>query len=238
MIEEDKHILIAKMIDDPHALTDAEINAILCDEELRQIYEVSSKVRGACLSLNHFNVEEEWQRFRPDGCLPSRRISTWRRLRIAALFTGIVAVSAMILYVVDGTLQWEKRIGITACHQSPESSYKTLKDNDVPDSVNPAAAEKSDKRKSSPNKKSYIHPSPSCRNLISDQNEALELIVEEIDVDEYLRIQQAKIDNDLAVHWAENFKAELDIMKDEWKIDSINRNLAYIKSEIYSMTIE
>lgn len=53
MTEEQKEKLIARMLDSPSSLSDEELEMMTLDEELRDIYEISSSVSGACMPAPH-----------------------------------------------------------------------------------------------------------------------------------------------------------------------------------------
>lgn len=93
MREEDKDILTVKMLDAPSALTDDEIDAIIQDEELRGIYEMSSDLVRACAERAPVNVADEWKRF--SRKLPNRPSMFRRSVRAAAVFAAILMAAGM-----------------------------------------------------------------------------------------------------------------------------------------------
>lgn len=65
MTEEQKEILIAKMLDAPASLSDMELDAILNDDELRDIYAASAALDSAYAAEAEFDMDAEWKRFCP-----------------------------------------------------------------------------------------------------------------------------------------------------------------------------
>lgn len=136
MTEEKKDILIGKMVDAPDTLTDQEVETILNDDELMDIYNTSSEIRRAYMRQPEIDVDAEWLRFRPNI---KRKISYFSRaLRVAAVFTGAVILAGIAVH-----------FGGTPAHET-----------------------------------------------------------EQIDIDEYLRVQKARIDNDIAMQAAEMYTDE------------------------------
>lgn len=150
MTDEDKDILIMKMIDDPASLSENEIETILNDGELHDIYETSSSIGGAYAASREFNAASEWALFRQRV---RKKPPVWRRvMRIAAILLGIAAVSGFLTTIFDHS------------HEDDSTDFYTRAE--LPETV------------------------------ISD----------EIDIEEYLRIQKARIDNDIAMLNAEMYE--------------------------------
>ena len=93
MTEQDKDILIGKMLDSPSSLTDKELSMIRTDEELKDIYRISSALKGACMTRPEIDVEREWRQFRT-RLLHKPSPLRWM-MRIAAIFLGVVLLSAV-----------------------------------------------------------------------------------------------------------------------------------------------
>lgn len=64
MTEEQKELLIAKMLDTPSSLSEEDLELILHDEELRGIYEASAALSGACIRQPELDMIAEWNCFR------------------------------------------------------------------------------------------------------------------------------------------------------------------------------
>lgn len=63
MTQEEKDILIGKLLDSPNSLTDNEINLILHNEELHETYDTSLLLKAAAISNKEYDLDEEWQMF-------------------------------------------------------------------------------------------------------------------------------------------------------------------------------
>lgn len=206
MTEEQKEILIAKMLDAPSALSDEDLDAIRHDEELRDIYDASSAVSNACVSQPELDVAAEWRRFRPR----IRRRPTAMRwiMRVAAIFLGVIFVSAVAVRMINSLFTGDQqpviaklspRENVTEVPSLPQSPQAVVAEED-PIRVEPAI----DKRRSmAPTrhiaKTEKIRPETTPHQAETD-----------IDVDEFIRIQQARIDNDLAMLVAESYLEEFD----------------------------
>lgn len=202
MTEEQKDILIAKMIDTPSLLTDEEVVAILENEELRDIYEMSSEVSGACLPQPDFDMVEEWNRFRPFMRKKSFRIH-WI-MRVAAIFLGVILITAMAVKISDRfyTVNTKQcvvyKVGKPVESEQVSGGVNTQQGQDENAEENVITSV----RKGSV---SAVKPLSENKSVIDVENMATD---EEIDIDEYLRVQQARVDNDLALQTAEIYKDE------------------------------
>lgn len=195
MREEDKDILTAKMLDAPSALTDDEIDAIIQDDELRGIYEMSADLVWACAERAPVNVADEWKRF--SRKLPNRPSMFKRAVRVAAVFVVMLMAAGMAF-----NLTWtcrapearnvntgeKKRTAISsaegqiaaACEPKPEPDAETGKQSPAPDRQRKVAA--------------------------ADYVPAFE--DEDPEIDEYLRVQQAVADSELASMTARTIQEE------------------------------
>ncbi len=226
MTEEQKEILIAKMIDAPSSLTEAELDLIAHDEELQGIYEMSAEVSGACVKHPEFDMTKEWELFRPRL---RRKPSGWRWvMRVASIFLAVIVVSGIAGEVIDrifssrqtdqiaGLVEDQKPTSETAASDSEELNSETLsigsekliassEVNGNSKDETPLISAKSSSLKS----RSSSSKSPSAKPSVKD--ETVEPVkTEEIDIDEYLRVQQARIDNDLALQAAAVYQEEYD----------------------------
>lgn len=207
MTEQEKDILIEKMLDAPDSLTDEELKAIMLDDELKDICEISSGVRSACLPSPEMDVEQEWRQF-------SRRIrpasSYWKwTIRVAAIFIGVLIVSAILVKVLDHDRHKEmepvvvdsgRSVGIGS-HRCDEDSVMqsgrsevVVPDGYVQVETAAVAVPVAGKRSGKTSVKAHIE--------------------EEIDVEEYLRQQQAEIDYEIALLNAEIYLDEQDAISE------------------------
>lgn len=199
MTQQEKDILLEKMLDPGVLLTDEEIGIIMGDGELREIYDVSAALRGACVQPSVVNMEREWRLFRHKiHPKPSR----WRwAMRVAAIFLGVLVVSAIVKVAVDRTLTPDTPV--LAEVSSPKQPEVQVVDH---------KAER-------PLIESEDAAPPASRQAVRRKRAALrptvevETVVEDIDVDEYLRIQQAGIDNDVALMQSQLYIDELQALR-------------------------
>lgn len=203
MTEEQKDILIAKMLDAPSSLSDKELESILSDEELRDIYEMSAAVSGACIDQPDYDMDEEWNRFRPNI---SRKPMAMRwAMRVAAIFLGVVLVGGVLVRIIDKALE-APQTTVAKVQETPKSIE--IKSNE--ENINSNVVRKEEDSQSlvprSKETSSGQHMSPTK----TMKKKQMELPEEDMDVDEYLRLQQARIDNDLALMTAESYKYEYD----------------------------
>lgn len=200
MTEEIKNTLIEKMIDRPDELTSDEIMAICSDEELRKLYDISSKLQDTLQPAPQTPVTQEWDMF-------SRRLSTrrpkkklYRRLlQTAAAVAGILLISAVIVKITghapsESDSQLTADVISTDITKSPADTIRCQNDKLVTtlknDGTHIADASKPDKNHSAKKAKSASTPTATP------------------DFDEYLRIEQARIDNEIAMAMAEVYEAE------------------------------
>ncbi|MDE5975450.1 MAG: hypothetical protein K2G69_02750, partial [Muribaculaceae bacterium] len=99
MTEEQKEILIAKMLDAPDSLTEAEVEMILHDDELRQFQAISSEVGSAFMPAPEIDIERELELWRRRL---RKRPSRFRWImRVAAVFVGVIILSGGVVKLVD-----------------------------------------------------------------------------------------------------------------------------------------
>lgn len=204
--QQDKYMLLEKMLDSGAILTDADLEMILHDDELREIYEVSADVRGACVQPSEIDAEQEWRLFR-------RKLhpgySAWRWVvRVAAIFLGVLFVSGIVTIALDRLLTDGQSVIVaesTAKKDSTQLSAPTLPTETSVScfvEANEAIPEQVVARKGTSKKPVMV---------IERAEEEEE---EEIDIEEYLRLQQARIDNDLAILQAQLYIDQIQAIND------------------------
>ena len=201
MTEQEKDILIGKMLDSPSSLTDEELDIILTDDELRDIYEISAAVSGAYIDQRDYDMADEWVLFRSNirrRPMPMRWV-----MRIAAIFLGVVFVGGVTVRIIDRKFD------------APRQSIAKVQDIKSPSGITPIEDDiKSEEIPKKEDSRSLIrrnNTASSCRyasNTKITKTGQMETQEENIDIDEYLRIQQARIDNDLAMMEAESYLYE------------------------------
>lgn len=192
MTEEQKEILIAKLLDCPSSLSDEELDLILHDDELLEIYEASAAMSGALVRQPEFNMAEEWRRFRPR----LRRKPTRMRwiMRVAAVFLGVLLASGIVVKIIDRVYTYDRK-QVIAVVQHPDELKNTALIQQAVETEDTAPVVQSTHQPKSESPK---------RNKAVTQEQS------EAEIDEYLRIQQARIDNDLAIMVAESYIEEYD----------------------------
>lgn len=207
MTEEQKEILIAKMLDSPSSLSHEELDAILHDNELREIYNVSSAVSGACIRQPEMNIAEEWTRFRPR--IHRKSGTKWWIMRIAAIFLGVAFVAGIATKMTNHFLTPTNHPVIAGVPQKmPLTSPPTVKlQPDMPPSESQGNPTFQSTILTNPDPK----PGQPMAKIKTDKSKKVET-PPKIDIDEYIRIQQARIDNDLAMQIAEYYTDEYSIL--------------------------
>ncbi|MDE5585306.1 MAG: hypothetical protein K2I92_03070 [Muribaculaceae bacterium] len=201
MTEEQKDILIAKMLDAPSSLSDMEIESILSDEELRDIYEMSAAVSGAFIDLPDFDMADEWNQFRPK----IRRMSSRMRwvVRVAAIFLGVAFAGGVMVRMIDRPPAAPKPTIAKAQDIKKSVEIKSMEKESRPDEIQ----KKEDSRLGSQRNNTASSGQHASKSSLNKTTQT-ELTEEDIDIDTYLRIQQARIDNDLAMMTAESYLYE------------------------------
>ena len=198
MTEEQKDILIAKMLDSPSSLSDKELEAILSDEELRDIYEMSAAVSSAYIGQPDFDTADEWDRFRPN--IRRRPMPMRWAMRVAAIFLGVVFVGGVLVRIIDKALDTPQTT--VAKVQETRKSVE-IKSNE--ENIDPKVILKDEDSQSLVPRSKETSSGQHMPMTKTMKKKQMELPEEEIDVDEYLRLQQARIDNDLAMMAAESY---------------------------------
>lgn len=226
MTDAQKERLIEKMIDTPSLMTDEELELILNDQELWDIYEMSSSLSNAYIPQPEVVIRKEWKSFKPFLKKKPNFIHIF--VKIAAIFLGILVLSSITGMVVYRLVNNDERKVIVKVDEkkiievlSSEEPKNTLSEN-----------------------KNEMTPSESQNNIYQTPREVNSKSVindnmkesEEIDIEEYMRIQQARVDNELAV-------LEVQLILDEYNeliplIDSLNIDNSLLQAKINNLTIQ
>lgn len=229
MTEEQKEILISRMIDTPLSLSDKDMEAILTDDELRDIYEVSSTVRGACIRQPEIDMPEEWKRFRRR--IHKRPTKIRWVMRVAAIFLGVLFFSGVVKKMIDHSLTTNEQPMVAKLdHQAQHGNILTITSSTRP----------------SESQENTIAETLICKNQASASNQhrakakttkqKKEPKETTIDIDEYLRIQQARIDNDIAMQAAEIYMEEYNRLLSI--LDATGTNSPYLDNVIRKTTMQ
>lgn len=206
MTEQEKDRLVARMLDAPSSLSEEELDMIMLDDELKDIYEMSSAVKGACSSMIEIDAEKEWTLFRRRIIQKPSPIR-WM-MRVAAIFLGIMLVSGIIVKIVDHSLKPDDKLFVAEAVHSLANHHATevCADNNVSEKENVTVDVVETGRTSSVT----IPVSSNASKPISEKEE----VEEEIDIDEYLRRQQDEIDYEIALLNADVFLDEHNAMRE------------------------
>lgn len=230
MTEEEKDILIEKMIDQPLSLTDEELNAIMEDSELKEIYEVSSSLKGFSLSKIDIDGQQEWELFRPRI---KKKTSPFRwMMRMAAIFLGILLLSSVLNRIIDGVFDQSKKPVISQVNEVLEDNPETRDENKnlAVNSVTISTGKVDNKHQQ------VINKTINTPKAIEEEREIEIQRSNQIDIDEYLRIQEARIENDLALLTAEIYKEEMEYIKPELESQGVDEE--WIEKEIKKVTMQ
>lgn len=206
MTEEQKEILIAKMLDAPSSLSDEELNSILHDGELRDIYEASAALSNACIRQPELDIKSEWNNFR----WHIRRKPTMIRwvMCVAAIFLGVTFPSSIAVRIIDKVFTNDQQSAIAQAEQSSKA-------NNAPVGLqNTQVAEEKKEEASQEPTTARIDAVANNHHLAQTEIQQSKTTIAQvdtdidIDIDEYLRVQQARIDNDLALQVAESYIEE------------------------------
>lgn len=198
MTEEQKELLIAKMLDTPSSLSEEDLELILHDEELRGIYEVFAALSGACIRQPELDMRAEWNSFRP---LIKRKqtLMCWP-MRVAAILIGVILVSGIAIRIIDNVFTGNQTSEIAKTEQSQEAHDSPV----VLQNYQATEAKEETKQELATVRRPSV---VTDRHLAKAEIGQPKTVVDQVetDVDEYLRIQQARIDNDLAMQVAESY---------------------------------
>ncbi len=202
MTEEQKEILIAKMLDAPSSLSDDELDSILRDEELRDIYETSAALSRTCIVQPELDIEAEWSSFRPRI---KRKPTPMRRLmRVAAIFLGVILATGVVVRIIDKAFTGYQPPLIAGIEQASDADNAPIALNEPLDEIK----EKPEQKPEIVCRYSAAVNQSLAKAEVNQIQPTVAEIETDIDIDEYLRIQQARIDNDLAMQVAESYIEE------------------------------
>lgn len=206
MTEEQKEILITRMIDSPSSLSDEELEMILQDEELLSLYNVSAALGNACFPQPELDMHAEWESFRKR--IRRRQVSMRWQMRVAAIFLGVIFASAIAIKIINNLIVGEQSPVIAKVEQSPESTADDMNFQSSEEEMKAAETEKNTLAEEGNYSSISISKTATCE---ANQGEAKLVDSErDEDIDEFLRLQQARVDNDLAVMAAESYMEEYD----------------------------
>ncbi|MDE5829173.1 MAG: hypothetical protein K2H48_04195 [Duncaniella sp.] len=211
MTDEQKEKLIAKMLDTPASLSDDELDEILRDPELLDLYEISAAVSNASIRQPDIDVNEEWTQFR--GRIRRKPLPLDWIMRVAAIFLGVMFTADILVKVIDYVFTQESAPVIAESEKNAKPEILIPKISDPP----------------SENRKNLA-----VAAVTTDH--AVESPTDEIDIEEYLTIQQARIDNELALQDAAMY--EDDFYEILPQLDLTGDEYALLYAELREITLE
>lgn len=122
MTEEQKEILIAKMLDAPASLSDMELDAILNDDELRDIYAASAALDSAYAAEAEFDMDAEWKRFCPRLHRKPNKMRWF--MRVAAIFLGVLIASGVVVKIINTTFTHDPQPVIAKVEQVSKAAER------------------------------------------------------------------------------------------------------------------
>ena len=149
-------------------------------------------------------MDDEWNRFRPK--IRRKPMQMRWAMRVAAIFLGVVFVGGITVRIIDKWLD-EPTTTIAKVQDAPKNADRKMAAEDIKSNESP---KKEDSRSliTEKNAASSISHASITKTTKTKQTEESE--AEDMDIDEYLRLQQARIDNDLAMMTAESYLYEYD----------------------------
>lgn len=201
MTDREKDILIEKMLEAPGQLSPGEITAILADEELRDMYVISVRLKTALRRPPAVDTADEWKRF-------SKRITVRRRplfaiMRCVAAVVALLLVSVVIVRLTAGDgdadiqdiLADSKNIVDSAAVVLPATDDSAVPAPETAPCVNAGEA------------KPHVAAVPRRKTQRAITSAVQAERYAEADIDHYIKVEQARIDNDVAMAMAEAYKA-------------------------------
>ena len=237
MTEKDKDILIEKMLDRPDSLSASDIEAIMADEELRELYGASVMLADTLQPQPAIDGDREWELFsrrlaasQPQLAAESqsdmavvpkaKRKRLHPIVRVAAVLAGVLLLSAVIIRMlngaaVDDTLMVARNVADTKPVEHIADAAVTAL------TIVPAVEEVSaEQPEVAPTQ--AVNPAP---QPVEHAEAVTAGLPDDFDIDEYIAIRQARIDNEVAMAMAQVYEAEyrayLDVAGQEPEYESV-----------------
>lgn len=194
MTEEQKEILLGRMVDNPAGLSSDDMAMIAGDEELRELYQLSADLKTACVRPPEIDEAKEWQRFRSRMRVTRRR--RWSRMvRVAAIFLGVMLLSGVAVTLIDRKMLMPESTEIAAVPVDTVTVAPMQKEAAGPELTAEAAVKEAVGEAKRAGGKQSAPSEPS--------------------IEEYLAVQQARVENEIATELAEAIKQQY-LAEQEW----------------------
>lgn len=194
MTEEHKEILLGRMVDNPAGLSSDDMAMIAGDEELRELYQLSVDLKTACVRPPEIDEAKEWQRFR--SRMREAHRSRWSRMmRVAAIFLGVMLLSGVAVTLIDRMTLVSESTEIAALPVDTVTVAPMQEEAAGPELMADAAVKEAGGKAKRAVRKQSAPSEPS--------------------IEEYLAVQQARIENEIATELAEVIKQQY-LAEQEW----------------------
>ena len=187
MTEEQKESLMGRMLDSPASLSREEADLILNDGELRELYDISRRLRDTYAPATTVDTAGEWRAFRKHLAKTRLRRLVTASLRAVAVFTGIAVLSGAIVFTLNRPNSSTSEPTLLA--DAGEAISPIIVSAPPPTPVETIPREPSGSHKPEPT------PTKTRHHTARPTDEA--------DVEAYLRLMRARIDNEIAMQMAE-----------------------------------
>lgn len=198
MTEEQKEILLGRMVDNPAGLSSDDMAMIAGDEELRELYQLSADLKTACVKPPEIDEAKEWQCFRSRMRVARRR--RWSRMvRVAAIFLGVMLLSGVAVTLIDRKMLMPESTEIAAVPVDTVTVAPMQKEAAGPELIAEAAVKEA------------------VKEAVGEAKRAggKQCTPSEPSIEEYLAVQQARVENEIATELAEAIKQQY-LAEQEW----------------------
>lgn len=195
MTEEQKEILLGRMVDNPAGLSSDDMAMIAGDEELRELYQLSADLKTACVKPPEIDEAKEWQCFRSRMRVVGRRRRWSRMMRVAAIFLGVMLLSGVAVTLIDRLMLMPESTEIAAVPVDTVTVAPMQKEAAGPELIADVAVKEA---VGEAKRAGWKHSTPS-----------------EPSIEEYLAVQQARVENEIATELAEAIKQQY-LAEQEW----------------------
>lgn len=192
MTSEQREILIGKMIDSPETLTNDDIAMISSDYELRELYEVSSGLADELTPVPEVDIDAEWLKMESlIRAREHRKHFRLRRIGVAAAIAGLLICWAI-------TIKYTQSNNGSA----PKTTELYMSEVGSQDSESPILEDTGEIISST--------SSEGQQPVKSDVTVPAKSDTYNTDIEEYIRIEQARVDNEVAMALAQIYQEDYD----------------------------